>query len=122
LQETACTLSEMLVVVDDFNLPLGSLRFRRRGSDGGHKGLLSLIEVLGTDEFARLRLGIGPLTDGVEAADFVLSPFEPEQQEAARRMIDTAGEAVVFAIDHRLESAMSKYNSSPALSADDPDR
>ena len=119
LQRNDLSPSEMLVVVDDFALPLGTLRFRLKGSDGGHNGLASLIETLGTEQFPRLRLGIGPLPEGVEeSAEFVLSPFEKNEEEPARKMIETAAEAVVFAIDNRLELAMSRYNSSPALPED----
>jgi peptidyl-tRNA hydrolase, PTH1 family len=119
LQRNDLSPSEMLVVVDDFALPLGTLRFRLKGSDGGHNGLASLIETLGTEQFPRLRLGIGPLPEGVEdSAEFVLSPFEKDEVEPARKMIETAAEAVVFAIDNRLELAMSRYNSSPALPED----
>jgi PTH1 family peptidyl-tRNA hydrolase len=119
LQRNDLSPSEMLVVVDDFALPLGTLRFRLKGSDGGHNGLASLIATLGTEQFPRLRLGIGPLPEGVEdSAEFVLSPFEKNEKEPARKMIETAAEAVVFAIDNRLELAMSRYNSSPALPED----
>ena len=115
LQQANLSPSEMLVVVDDRYLPLGSLRFRRQGSDGGHNGLWSLIETLRTQQFPRLRLGIGPKPDGVSTVDFVLQRFAENEIEPARTMIATAAEAVVFAIDHRLELAMSTYNSSPAL-------
>jgi PTH1 family peptidyl-tRNA hydrolase len=108
----------MLVVVDDFNLPLGSLRFRPDGSDGGHNGLASIIEALGTEEFPRLRLGIGPVTDNMDARDFVLQPFADAERDAVREMVGTAAEAILFAIDHRLEEAMSNYNSTPAPPTD----
>ena len=119
LQKTELSPSEMLVVVDDFNLPLGTLRFRKKGSDGGHNGLISIIDEIGTHEFPRLRLGIGPLPPDAEgSAEFVLSRFASDEQKAVDEMIKTAAEAVVFAIQHRLDLAMSKYNSSPALPED----
>ncbi|MEW6040190.1 MAG: aminoacyl-tRNA hydrolase [Elusimicrobiota bacterium] len=64
---------ELLVVVDDFALPLGKLRLRLKGSSGGHNGLESIIGVLKTEEFPRLRVGIGPLPSGMDPKDFVLS-------------------------------------------------
>ncbi len=67
---------DFLVVVDDFNLPLGEIRLRKNGSSGGHKGLDSIIEKIGTKAFPRLRIGIGPLIG--DAVEFVLSPFEEE--------------------------------------------
>jgi len=119
LQKTELSPSEMLVVVDDFNLPLGTLRFRKKGSDGGHNGLISIIEEIGTKEFPRLRLGIGPLPpDADGSVEFVLSRFAKSERKAVDEMIETASEAVVFAIQHRLDLAMSQYNSSPALPED----
>ena len=106
---------QMLVVVDDFNLSLGALRFRTSGSDGGHNGLASIIETLGTEDFPRLRLGIGPLADNKEVTDFVLSRFTENELTTAERMVALAAEAVIFAANHRLDEAMSKFNSNPAL-------
>ena len=114
LQRNELTPTQMLVVLDDFNLPLGRLRFRSDGSDGGHNGLASIIETLESEDFPRLRLGIGPLPDNTDSADFVLSRFETEEIEPKEKMIVTAAEAVLFAIDHRLDEAMSKYNVNPA--------
>ena len=106
--------SRLLVVTDDFNLPLGRIRFRRGGSDGGHNGLASIIEALGTANFPRLRLGIGPIPDGVDTVDFVLSPFGEEEQKPKEAMTGIAAEAVLYSIDHRFEEAMSTYNANPA--------
>jgi len=105
---------EMLVVVDDFNLPLGRLRFRPAGSEGGHNGLESIIEELQTECFPRLRLGIGPITGNLDAVDFVLGKFSAEEAEPVKIMIASAAEAVIFALHNRFEEAMSKYNN-PAL-------
>ncbi len=120
LERCQLTPDRMLVVVDDFNLPLGKLRFRQRGSDGGHNGLSSLIESLGTDDFPRLRLGIGSEPQAVppdttSAVEFVLGQFTPQERTRVDRMVATAADAVLFAIAHRLEEAMAKYNNNPAL-------
>jgi len=104
----------MLVVVDDFNLPLGRIRIRGSGSDGGHNGLASIIEELGTEDFPRLRLGVGPLPDGVDQSDFVLGDFEQNEIESVEKMIATACEAVMFYLERGLDEAMSKYNQNPA--------
>jgi PTH1 family peptidyl-tRNA hydrolase len=106
---------QMLVVVDDVDLPLGTLRFRAEGSDGGHKGLHSIIYQLETENFPRLRLGIGRPADNQETADHVLSRFEPDEVETAERMVALAAEAVIFAATHRLEEAMLQFNRNPAL-------
>ena len=66
---------QILIVVDDFMIPFGTLRLRSAGSSGGHNGLKSIIEVLGTDAFGRLRAGVGPVPGGQDPADFVLEPF-----------------------------------------------
>ena len=114
LQRQELTPAQMLVIVDDVNLPLGRLRFRRDGSDGGHNGLASIIETLESEKFSRLRLGIGAPPDTVDRADFVLSQFEREEIEPKEKMITAATEAVLFAKDHCLEEAMMKYNINPA--------
>lgn len=106
---------DTLVVSDDVNLPLGTLRFRAGGSDGGHNGLFSIIETLGTEAFPRLRLGIGPPPDRDSLTDFVLGRFSEEEAEPAKRMVAIAAEAVIFAVCHRLQEAMAKYNINPAL-------
>ena len=106
--------SEMLVLVDDFALPLGAVRFRGGGSDGGHNGLASIIEALGTEQFPRLRMGIGPVDKSTDIVDFVLSKFSAAERKSADSMLDRATEAVLFAIDHRLDEAMSKHNYNPA--------
>jgi len=79
--------SDLMVVCDDMDLPLGKVRFRTRGKDGGHLGLRSIIEQLGSDEVARLRVGIGkPLPAGT-ASDFVLSEFKDEEKKTLRESI-----------------------------------
>jgi len=113
LEKLELTPSEMLVVVDDFNIPLGSIRLRPNGSDGGHNGLESIITALGTEDFPRLRQGIGPLPEGEEVVDFVLGKFTKSEGKIAKKTIEMAAEAVIFAAGHRLEETMSKYNYNP---------
>jgi PTH1 family peptidyl-tRNA hydrolase len=105
----------MLVISDDVNLPLGTLRFRTGGSDGGHNGLYSIIDSLGTQAFPRLRLGIGPLPEGADLTEFVLGRFSEEEVPAVKRMVAIAAEAVIFAVTHHLQEVMSRYNINPAL-------
>ena len=80
LQETDIALQDIIVVVDDIHLDMGRIRIRRRGSDGGHNGLRSIIAHVGTDEFSRLRIGIGEAPPGT-ATDFVLTRFRPSERE-----------------------------------------
>lgn len=110
LEREQIPISKLLVIVDDFALPIGSLRFRPSGSDGGHNGLASLSEELGTNEYSRLRLGIGPLPEGEDVADFVLSPFSANELEIKKKMVQTAAEAAIFAAVHGVTNAMNKYN------------
>lgn len=102
---------EILVVVDDFALPLGGLRLRERGSAGGHNGLSSIIEHLGSSEFPRLRLGIGPVPQRMDPADFVLGKAAGEEKEAEDRMIDEAAATVKNVLTSGLEKALSQMKS-----------
>ena len=105
-------LADLLVVLDDFWLPLGKIRVRRRGGGGGHNGLESVIRALGSDEVARLRIGIGePKAEG--AVDHVLSRFRDEEREIADRAIDVAADAAELWVSEGVESAMNRYNQSP---------
>ncbi|NIA21702.1 MAG: aminoacyl-tRNA hydrolase [Anaerolineaceae bacterium] len=105
-------LSSVLVVCDDFNLPLGRLRFRPSGSHGGHNGLRSIIELLADDEFSRLRMGIGPL-GGEDAVSFCLKKFRPAEIEDVEKMILTAAEAVMVWLEKGIDEAMNRFNASP---------
>jgi PTH1 family peptidyl-tRNA hydrolase len=110
LRQQAAAPSDAIVVVDDWALELGRLRVRARGSHGGHNGLRSLIEMLGTDEFPRVRCGIrkGELTEDV--ADFVLSPFPAEDVLVVQEMVGQAGDAVACLIQQGAHAAMNRYN------------
>jgi PTH1 family peptidyl-tRNA hydrolase len=104
--------AEMLVVLDDFALPLGRLRIRPDGGTGGHNGLESIIVQFGTDEIPRLRIGIGgaPVQGAV---DHVLGRFFEEEMPTLRAALDRAVEAVKCAIDKGLVSAMNTFNPEP---------
>jgi len=100
---------EILVVLDDFALPLGRLRLRMRGGPGGHNGLESIIVQFGTEEIPRLRIGIGAAPrEG--SVDYVLSRFFEEEKPLVRSTIDRAVEAVKCAVDNGLVSAMNNFN------------
>ncbi len=113
LDRMQCTLHDLIIVYDDFHLPLGSLRFRQRGSDGGHNGMGSVIYHLQTEEIQRLRCGIGNpggLPEGIPAADFVLSPFRPDERETARSMILSARRALEEWMTAGIEASMNRWN------------
>jgi PTH1 family peptidyl-tRNA hydrolase len=100
----------LLVVCDDIALPLGQMRLRPSGSDGGHNGLLSVIERLGTTDFPRLRLGVGPVPERVDAAEFVLAEFLPEEEAAVEAVVEAAGACVESWIVDGVDRAMSRFN------------
>ncbi|MFA5042717.1 MAG: aminoacyl-tRNA hydrolase [Kiritimatiellia bacterium] len=100
---------DLLVIFDDADLPMGRLRIRVGGGGGGHKGLLSILEHLGHERFARLRLGIGRREDK-DLVAHVLTPFAPDQRDSARAMIVTAADAAQYLVKHGAEAAMNKFN------------
>lgn len=113
LQKFLLTPRDLLVVYDDLNLPLGRLRIRSEGSDGGHNGMADIIYHLGTEEIARLRLGIGPLPPGVDTVSFVLNPFADNELEIKKKMLEKAGEAILYLLKFDIAKAMSIYNPAP---------
>ena len=104
----------ILVLCDDINLPLGKIRIRTGGSDGGHNGLGSIIYFLETEEFPRLRMGVGPLPENSDQIEFVLGRFFDKESKIVKKMLVESGEAVLYLLKNRLEEAMSKYNINPA--------
>jgi peptidyl-tRNA hydrolase, PTH1 family len=100
---------EILVVLDDFSLPLGRLRIRQSGGAGGHNGLESIIAQFGTEEMSRLRIGIGN-APAEAASDYVLSNFFEEEKPLVRSTITRAADAVKCAIDKGVVSAMNTFN------------
>ena len=102
-------LGSCLVVVDDYNLSLGSMRFRSGGSDGGHNGLKSIIEAVGL-EFPRLRIGIGPLPQGTSPVDFVLGTFTREDEQVLSPVLDRVVEGIAVFLNEGIEKAMMSFN------------
>ena len=108
---------DLLIVVDEVALPFGRLRARARGSAGGHNGLKSVIERLGTTEFPRLRLGVGRGDARRDLADHVLSKFEPDEQSALGEFLTRAAEAAEMFAAEGIAKVMNTYNPG----ATDPD-
>ncbi len=101
---------EIAVISDDIALPLGTLRLRTGGSDGGHNGLSSVIYELGTQDFARLRCGIGADFRKGEQVRFVLSRFKPDEIKAAEEMIERAAQACFEIVGSGISKAMNAVN------------
>ena len=109
--------ADLLVVVDEAALPFGRLRARARGSAGGHNGLKSIVERLGTTEFARLRLGVGRGDPRRDLADHVLATFEPGERAELEGFISRAADAAEMFTVEGIEQVMNAYNPD----ATDPD-
>ena len=103
-------LEDLVVIVDDVDLPLGSLRIRRKGSAGGHNGLKSIIGYLETDCFPRIRMGAGPEKPVDDLVSYVLTPFPERDQEAVAGMIEQAVQAVRVILKEGVEKAMNLFN------------
>ena len=104
------TPPELFVICDDAALSFCSLRLREKGSDGGHKGLRSIIYQLGTEEFPRLRLGIGPSPEKVDLEDFVLQRFKKEEEKSVEELIQRGSEAVESSIILGVRESMNRFN------------
>ncbi len=106
-------VERVLVVVDDIYLPLGQLRLRARGGDGGHNGLASVAEGLGSDAYARLRVGVGEAGDGQQLVDHVLSGFAPGEEAALEGVLDAACEASLLWAREGIVAGMNRFNARP---------
>lgn len=107
-------LEDLLIVVDDLDLPLGRLRLRAGGTHGGHNGLHSVIDALGSTAIPRLRVGIGRPPTGVDPAEFVLTTFTDTERPIIEPALDRAADAIEAVIGEGLEAAMSQFNAKPA--------
>ena len=102
--------ADLLVVCDDYNLPLGKLRVRANGSHGGQNGLRNIQQMLGTDAYSRLRIGVGSPNPG-EAVDHVLGKWRPTEKSAVEAAVARAGQAVLMFIARGIDACMNGFNS-----------
>ncbi len=103
--------ADLLILVDDFALPLGRFRLRGAGSAGGHNGLKSIEAGLRRQDYARLRIGIGPLPAGLgDTADFVLAEFSAEERAQLTALLDPMAEAAECWLGEGIEAAMTRFN------------
>jgi PTH1 family peptidyl-tRNA hydrolase len=105
-------LEHMMVAYDDIDLPFGSLRLRPEGGSAGHNGMKSIIKRVGTNDFARLRIGINRPPGKMEAADYVLRNFRSTELEQLPTILDRAVEATLCFVTDSIEAAMNRYNTS----------
>jgi len=100
----------LIVIYDELDLPLGTIRIRQRGSSAGHNGMKSVIGALGTQEFLRIRLGIAPNRKVADGVKFVLAPFRKSQLKALDEVLDNAAEAVNVILKEGPAAAMNRFN------------
>lgn len=112
-------LADLLIVVDEAQLPLGRLRARRSGSAGGHNGLRSVIDDLGTEAFSRLRIGVGRGDGRRDLADHVLARFEPHEREAMHAAVSRAADAAELFIEQGIEAVMNRFNRSDVVDSEE---
>ncbi|MDW7738603.1 MAG: aminoacyl-tRNA hydrolase [Bacillota bacterium] len=117
LRNLQVDLEHMLVIYDDLDLPPGMIRIRKQGGSGGHKGIQSVIDSLDTNQFLRLRIGIGQPPDYLEVTDYVLLQIEKPDQEIFDRAVDQSAEAVLTFINDGIDTAMNNFNQ--GLSSED---
>lgn len=102
--------ADIIILFDDISLPVGQIRIRKKGSAGGHNGMKSIISHLGTNEFPRLKIGVGEKRPGQDLADHVLSRFPKKDLEAVEDSIDRTCDAVFAILKNGIEDAMNQYN------------
>lgn len=105
-----CTPEDLIVIYDDIDLDVGSVRIREKGSAGGHNGMKNIIQMIGTSEFDRIKLGVGHKPEGWDLADHVLSRFPEDQLPDVRESVKHAADAVEEIIENGIASAMNKYS------------
>ena len=105
-------LTNIMVLSDDLDIPFGTIRIRAAGGPGGQRGLASVIESLGTKDFARLRLGIGRPPGRMDPANFILQNFSRDEMKSISEILDTAADAVLEFVKNGLNAAMNKFNGS----------
>jgi PTH1 family peptidyl-tRNA hydrolase len=110
LQLYQTEMDDCLIVYDDLNLPVGEIRIKPKGSDGGHNGIADINEKLQTRSYPRLRVGIGNNFRRGKQVDYVLSPFDPEEESEIAASVQKAHEAALLFVHQGLERAMNSYN------------
>ncbi len=110
MDKEALSTSDVIVIVDDADLPCGKIRVREQGSAGGHNGLKSIIQAVGTDAFVRVRMGVGPRPSGEALVNYVLSNFLKDEEEMVNRALDQVIDVLEIIVKEGPEQAMSRFN------------
>jgi peptidyl-tRNA hydrolase, PTH1 family len=110
VMELGLTSHDLIVIHDDVDLPVGRLRIKRLGGSGGHNGIRSIQTALASQEFCRIKIGVGRPAAGEETADYVLSPFRNDEREIVDRALDDAAMALESCLSEGIEKAMNRFN------------
>ena len=105
-----CDISDLIIAYDDVDLEVGRIRIRPKGSAGGHNGIKNIIQHLGTEDFTRIKVGVGSKEEGWDMVDHVLGRFPKEQLPDVRDAVDRAASAAVDLLTHDTQYVMNKYN------------
>ncbi|HIV17436.1 MAG TPA: aminoacyl-tRNA hydrolase [Candidatus Alectryocaccobium stercorigallinarum] len=106
--------SELIVIYDDVDLPAGQMRIRKKGSAGSHNGMKNIIQLLGDNNFVRIRVGIGPKPERWDLADYVLAPFSREDRQKIDGIIEEIPQVIKKIIEDGADLAMTAFNKKPA--------
>jgi PTH1 family peptidyl-tRNA hydrolase len=104
------TADRLIVVHDDLDLPFGRIRIKEKGGNGGHRGIQSIMRAIGSGDFLRLKVGIGRPPGGMDAADYVLQPFDHDEKQLLGDVLANAREALELLLTDGLQTAMNRYN------------
>jgi PTH1 family peptidyl-tRNA hydrolase len=120
LGATGVESNRLVVVYDDADLPLGEIRIRKQGRAGTHKGMASIVGLIGTTRFPRIRVGIGPVPDGTDIVRYVLAPFRGDEADRLEESLGKAEDALGMILSGDVDAAMNLYNgrSSPGAGPD----
>lgn len=110
LARLECVAQDLTVIHDDLDMEPGRLRLKRCGGAGGHNGVTSIFDALGTDQFCRVKIGIGRPAPGTDAADYVLEPFTQDDTPLIEASVDRAGQALECMMVEGIDAAMNKFN------------
>jgi PTH1 family peptidyl-tRNA hydrolase len=101
---------DLIVIYDELDLPLGTIRIRQRGSSAGHNGMESILGALGTDEFLRIRLGVAPERKVADGVEYLLTPFRKAMEKVVDEILETAAQAVEVILKDGPSAAMNRFN------------
>ena len=104
------TANQLIVIHDDLDLPFGRIKIKEKGGNGGHKGIQSIMHAIGSGDFLRIKVGIGRPPGGMDAADYVLQPFDRAEKQLLGEAIALAQEALELLLKAGLQAAMNRYN------------